>query len=565
MPPKQDHEEIKVQKALELLKNNPGMTRREACHISRAAYGRVTRRLQGIRGSHTRGGHNKKLAVPQSEALKDHIEMCYAMGRSANIEVVVASANSILRCDGSMDTVSRRWAKGWIKQNHEFIYTLREKPLSAKRRATHIREDIEAHFKEFDRCKRKWGILDDDIYNFDETGCQIGVTSGGLVCVPAGVDQVYVDDPDNKELVTSTECISASGYHLPAMITFKGAYHLRKYFENDMDGDTFWTRSDTGFVNDKLTMKWIEHFEKFTANRTKGRYRMLIFDGYGSHITQNFIDFCWKHRIRPFQLPPHSTHLLQPCDVGAFQSFKHNFKEEVRRDVFLGAKEISKTDFFSFFQRFSDKTFTIKLCKSAFKKAGLIPLNPKVVFDKMDRFGITVEAQNQGGDGSDSDASSEPAFATPPPPPMSEYKTPITNTQRRRGSDYIQERVTAKDITPTVLHVMEKVERGTTRMVHKGKLAQELLRATTAAGEAREARKKAGNKVVQKYGEIYGHQARRQIALDREDELRVVNMRLQREQAPWKKRYKVVMTKLVSVLREEWSKGRFQGCTALEE
>jgi hypothetical protein len=56
MPPKQDHEEIKVQKALELLKNNPGMTRKEACHISRAAYGRVTRRLQGIRASHTRGG-----------------------------------------------------------------------------------------------------------------------------------------------------------------------------------------------------------------------------------------------------------------------------------------------------------------------------------------------------------------------------------------------------------------------------------------------------------------------------------------------------------------------------
>ena len=103
---------------------------------------------------------------------------------------------------------------------------------------------------------------------------------------------------------------------------------------------------------------------------------------------------------------------------------------------------------------------------------------------------------------------SEPAFATPPPPPMSKYKTPITNTQRRRGSDYIQERVAAKDITPTVLHVIEKVERGTTRMVHKGKLAQELLQATTAAGEAREARKKAGNKVVQKYGEIYGHQAR---------------------------------------------------------
>jgi FtsZ-binding cell division protein ZapB len=102
-----------------------------------------------------------------------------------------------------------------------------------------------------------------------------------------------------------------------------------------------------------------------------------------------------------------------------------------------------------------------------------------------------------------------------------------------------------------VLHVIEKVERGTTQMVYKGKLAQELLQATTAAGEAREARKKAGNKVVQK--------------LDREDELRVVNMRLQREQAPWRKRYKVVMTKLVPVLRGEWSKRRFQEYTALEE
>ena len=58
----------------------------------------------------------------------------------------------------------------------------------------------------------------------------------------------------------------------------------------------------------------------------------------------------------------------------------------------------------------------------------------------MDRFGITkqIEVLNQGDDdGSNSDASSEPAFVTPPPPPMSKYKTPITNTQRRRGSNYI--------------------------------------------------------------------------------------------------------------------------------
>jgi len=96
MPPKRDHEEEKVRKALDLLKNNPGMSRREACHEVRTAYSRVTRRLKGIPSSSIRGRHNKKLQGPQSKALKDHIFMCYVMGRSVSIDIVVASANSIL-------------------------------------------------------------------------------------------------------------------------------------------------------------------------------------------------------------------------------------------------------------------------------------------------------------------------------------------------------------------------------------------------------------------------------------------------------------------------------------
>jgi hypothetical protein len=96
MPPKRDHEEEKVRKALDLLKNNPGMSRREACHEVRTAYSRVTRRLKGIPSSSIRGRHNKKLQGPQSKALKDYIFMCYIMGRSASIDIVVASINLIL-------------------------------------------------------------------------------------------------------------------------------------------------------------------------------------------------------------------------------------------------------------------------------------------------------------------------------------------------------------------------------------------------------------------------------------------------------------------------------------
>jgi hypothetical protein len=58
-----------------------------------------------------------------------------------------------------------------------------------------------------------------------------------MVIVPADCDAIYIDDLDEKELVTLTECISASGYHVPPIVTFKGAYHLRKYFNNDLSGD----------------------------------------------------------------------------------------------------------------------------------------------------------------------------------------------------------------------------------------------------------------------------------------------------------------------------------------
>ena len=83
----------------------------------------------------------------------------------------------------------------------------------------------------------------------------IGMVNGSLVVVPAGCTVAYVDDLENRELVTSTEYISAGGYHVPPMITFKGAYYLRKYFTNEIDGNILFSRSESGFVNNKLTLR----------------------------------------------------------------------------------------------------------------------------------------------------------------------------------------------------------------------------------------------------------------------------------------------------------------------
>jgi hypothetical protein len=65
-------------------------------------------------------------------------------------------------------------------------------------------------------------------------------------------------------------------------------------------------------------------------------------------------------------------------------------------------------------------------------------------------------------------------------------------------------------------------------MIVKGQLSTELLAANNAKEKERREQNRAPNKVVQKYREIYGYQAHRQIEEDKEDDKKVVNMREKR-------------------------------------
>ena len=383
------------------------------------------------------------------------------------------------------------------------------------------KEDIATHFKEFKRCRDKWGIQDEDIYNFDETGCQIGITAGGRVIIPQGERFAFVNDPDNRELVTAVECFSATGYHVPPMLIFKGAYHLRKYFDNNINGDTLFARSETGFTNDILTMAWLKHFNNFTAPRTRGAYRMIIFDDYGSHITQDFLQYCWDNKIRPFQLPAHSTHLTQPAHVGAFQKYKFEFKKELRKHVFLGGDAVSKTDFFAIFQSFSDRTWSPKLCKSTFKKTGLIPYDPDRVLKEMNKYG---GIQEEPAEPIVEREPSSPAFATPPPPPWSEFTTPVTFTAQKRGSNYVDQRIEEGLLTPTVKRVKKKCDKFIETKLQSGELYQARLTSILAYKTTTNKRANQPGTIVQKYGEIYGNIARRQIERSDLEASRVQNL-----------------------------------------
>jgi hypothetical protein len=108
MPPTNEFKENKVQNALALLQENPGMKATVAARQTHALYHRVIRRLNRTPRSLSQEGHNKKLDLPSTKALKEYLLMCYSLGKKAGINNVISFTNSILRYNSSITTVSRK-------------------------------------------------------------------------------------------------------------------------------------------------------------------------------------------------------------------------------------------------------------------------------------------------------------------------------------------------------------------------------------------------------------------------------------------------------------------------
>ena len=102
-------------------------------------------------------------------------------------------------------------------------------------------------------------------------------------------------------------------------------------------------------------------------------------------------------------------------------------------------------------------------------------------------------------------------------------------------------------------------------MILAGQLSTELLIANNAIQKAREERNSASGGIVQKYGEIYGNIARRQIAEDELAEDQVVNMYEKRLRRPFLDYYKWFIQEYPDIFYLLKDNSRFNSTGTLEE
>lgn len=125
-------------------------------------------------------------------------------------------------------------------------------------------------------------------------------------------------------------------------------------------------------------------FDRYTKRNARRKYRLLIVDGHGSHLTMDFIRYCDDKKILLAVFPPHSTHTLQPLDVACFKPLSSEYKNELTNGIHQsqGILPIKKGDFFPLFWKAWVASFTEKTILNSFKATGISPLNADVILNR---------------------------------------------------------------------------------------------------------------------------------------------------------------------------------------
>jgi hypothetical protein len=292
--------------------------------------------------------------------------------------------------------------------------------------------------------------------------------------------------PGNREWVTVIQGINATGWAIPPFIIFAGQYHLSAWYDgDDIPCDWAIAVSDNGWTTNELGIAWLQHFIKHTSNRIVGARRLLILDGHNSHTSLEFQTICKENNIYALCIPPHSSHLLQPLDIGCFSPLKRAYGRQIESLIRDHINHVTKLEFLPAFYTAYNQSITKENICASFQGAGLVPYNPEAVILKLNI---------------------KPRTPTPPALQVTlwEARTPSNQHELKAQSTLIRDRIRRhKSSSPTsIIAAIDQLEKGAEVMMHSAALLKGRVTSLEKANEAATTRKQRKKKRIQKKGTL---------------------------------------------------------------
>jgi hypothetical protein len=437
-----------------------------------------------------------KLLRTEEDVIVQHILDLDARGFPPRLAAVKDMADSLL-AERHRDPVGQNWAKTFVRRQPELKVKFNRK-YDYKRALCESPQLVRDWFRLVENTKAKYGIQDEDTYNFDETGFMMGQISTGAVVTsserrgrPKSVQQ------GNREWTTVVQGVNATGWAIPPFVIFQGKNHLSAWYkEEDLPHDWVIAVSENGWTTNELGLQWLKHFDKHTKERTIGSHRLLIIDGHESHDSLEFQQYCKENKIITLCMPPHSSHILQPLDVGCFSPLKKAYGRQAEILMCNRINHITKLEFLPCFIAAFNAAITKSNILGGFRGAGLVPLNPEVVISQLDI-----------------------RLRTPTPPTVEDSpwqsQTPSNTLEFGSQSKLIRERIQRHvDSSPTsMVNALAKFTKGAEMMAHSMVLITKRNAELQAANEAASRRKSHKRKRVQQEGTLIVEEGIRLTAL----------------------------------------------------
>ena len=439
--------------ALQALQKDPKISVRRIAHIYNVPAKTLSRRRSGQTARRDTRPPCQKLTQFEEDAIVRYIIDLDSRSFPPRIGGVEDMANRLLRARDA-SRVGVNWASNFVQRRPE-LRTRFNRRIDYQRVLCEDPDAYRAWFTLVRNIIEKNGILDEDIYNFDETGFVMGQISSEMVVTTSDRrGRPRAAQQGNREWVTVIQGIGATGYALPPYIIVAGQNHLSSwYYDSPLPHDWVIAVTKNGWTTNERGVDWIQHFDRHTKSRTKGVYRLLILDGHESHHSTDFEEYCKENNIVTLCMPAHSSHKLQPLDVGCFRALKRAYGKAIEDLMRAHITHISKEDFFPAFYQAFQASITESNIQGGFRGSGLIPYDPEHVISQLD---VKLHTPTP------------PGTSSGLPPPW-ESKTPNNPIEAQSQTNYIKNRIIQhQNSSPTsILASVDSIAKGTTQVMHQ--------------------------------------------------------------------------------------------------
>ena len=308
---------------------------REASRLYNVPHETLRRRVLGIVEMDCKSGPSTVLTANEEEKLAQYIVEMADMGFGLSRDDIKVTAYRIVENSGGShpfhdESAGRAWLDGFMER-HPNLTLRTPQPPSYNRAVCANLSTINDYFAKLGAIYARLNISTKamQVYNMDKCGITI-VHKPGKVVAELGRKNVWsITSAEKGKPHTLLCCVSAPGQALPPFMIYPHKRMADKLKEGCVPGTEF-ACSDNGWVTQELYLQW---FKFFVANIPPARPVLLLEDGHTSHISIEAIEHARANDIHLLCLPSHTTHLLQPLDVGVFKSLKANYSKECRKYI----------------------------------------------------------------------------------------------------------------------------------------------------------------------------------------------------------------------------------------